>query len=99
MSDVWQLSIPDETRMRFLAEIIATKIAPGDMITLRGDLGAGKTTFSRYLIRALLADDTAEVPSPTFTLLQTYDAKRLPIRHFDLYRISGSDEVGRIGVR
>ena len=96
MSDAWQLSISDETRMRLLAEIVATKIASGDMITLRGDLGAGKTTFSRYLIRALLADDAVEVPSPTFTLLQTYEAERFPVRHFDLYRIAGVEELDEL---
>ena len=96
MFDVWQLSIPDETRMRLLAEIVGAKIASGDMITLRGDLGAGKTTFSRYLIRSLLADDAAEVPSPTFTLLQTYEAERIPIRHFDLYRIAAVEELDEL---
>lgn len=96
MSDVWQFTIPDEARMRLLAEIVATKLAPGDMITLRGDLGAGKTTFSRYLIRALLDDDHAEVPSPTFTLLQTYEGARIPVRHFDLYRIAEPEELDEL---
>ena len=65
--------------MRVLAELIATKLSAGDMITLQGDLGAGKTTFSRYLIRALLGDDNAEVPSPTFTLVQSYETPRFEV--------------------
>ncbi len=93
MTDVWQIPVPDEARTRLLAEVVATKVAAGDMITLRGELGAGKTTFSRYLIRALLGDDAAEVPSPTFTLLQSYETVRFPARHFDLYRITGIDEL------
>ena len=93
MTDVWHIPIPDEARTRLLAEVVATKVAAGDMITLRGDLGAGKTTFARYLIRALLGDDAAEVPSPTFTLLQSYETTRLPVRHFDLYRIASPDEL------
>lgn len=96
MTDVWQILIPDEARTRLLAEVIATKLAAGVMVTLQGDLGAGKTTFSRYLIRALLGDDTAEVPSPTFTLLQTYETPRFAVRHFDLYRIGGADELDEL---
>ena len=96
MTNVWQIPIPDEARTRLLAEVIATKMAAGVMITLRGDLGAGKTTFSRYLIRTVLGDDTAEVPSPTFTLLQTYETPRFPVRHFDLYRIAGADELDEL---
>lgn len=93
MTDIWHIPIPDEARMRVLAELIATKISAGDMITLQGDLGAGKTTFSRYLIRALLGDDDAEVPSPTFTLVQTHETPRFEVRHFDLYRINDVDEL------
>ncbi|MFY0613871.1 MAG: tRNA (adenosine(37)-N6)-threonylcarbamoyltransferase complex ATPase subunit type 1 TsaE [Hyphomicrobiaceae bacterium] len=93
MTDVWHIPIPDEARTRLLAEVVATKLAAGDMITLRGDLGVGKTTFARHLIRALLGDAAAEVPSPTFTLVQTYEMPRFPIRHFDLYRIASADDL------
>lgn len=93
MTDVWQMLLPDEARTRLLAQLVATKVLAGDMITLRGDLGAGKTTFARYLIRALLGDDGTEVPSPTFTLVQAYETARLPVRHFDLYRIASPDEL------
>lgn len=93
MTDVWQMLLPDEARTRLLAEIVATKVVAGDMITLSGDLGTGKTTFARYLIRALLGDDATEVPSPTFTLVQTYETARLAVRHFDLYRVTSIDEL------
>lgn len=95
-TNTWQIAIADEARMRLLAEIVAVKVTAGDMITLRGGLGAGKTTFSRYLIRALLENDAAEVPSPTFTLVQTYDTPRFEVRHFDLYRVSGADELDQL---
>ncbi len=82
---------------------IATKLAPtlkkGDIICLYGDLGAGKTLFSRALIRALCANPTLEVPSPTFTLAQTYERKgqECPIWHFDLYRLEDPEEIYEIG--
>ncbi|HET6599038.1 MAG TPA: tRNA (adenosine(37)-N6)-threonylcarbamoyltransferase complex ATPase subunit type 1 TsaE, partial [Burkholderiaceae bacterium] len=63
----WEL---DEPGVVLLAQLIALKIRSGDVLALRGDLGTGKTTLARALIRALLGDDTAEVPSPTFSLQQ-----------------------------
>lgn len=71
-------------------EIVAAKLAPllktGDVLTLTGGLGAGKTALSRTLIRALSSEET-EVPSPTFTLIQTYDLPQFSLSHFDLYRL------------
>lgn len=97
MSDVWRRVGLDEARMARLAELIALKLRPGDALLLEGDLGAGKTTFARALIRALLADPDAEVPSPTFPIVQPYLTPRLHIAHFDLYRLSGADELSEIG--
>lgn len=79
-----------------LAAEIANNARPGDIICLSGDLGTGKTVFARAFIRALAGTDT-EVPSPTFTLLQTYETRNGPLRHFDLYRIQDSEEIFELG--
>ncbi|MDP2733954.1 MAG: tRNA (adenosine(37)-N6)-threonylcarbamoyltransferase complex ATPase subunit type 1 TsaE, partial [Hoeflea sp.] len=80
-----RVELPDLHATERLAEDFAMALKPGDCLCLSGDLGAGKSTFARALIRAI-ADDTAlEAPIPTFTLVQTYKL-RLPIAHLDLYR-------------
>ncbi len=86
----------EEATRRFVADI-AGALEPGDLVTLSGDLGAGKTTFARALIRHLAGDETIEVPSPTFTLIQNYDLPRFPLVHADLYRISGAAELAELG--
>ena len=86
----------EEATTRFVADI-AGALEPGDLVTLSGDLGAGKTTFARALIRHLAGDETIEVPSPTFTLIQNYDLPRFPLVHADLYRISGAAELAELG--
>src|SRR6202049_547777 len=85
----------EEATRRFMADIAAAR-EPGDLVTLSGDLGAGKTTFARALIRYLAGDETIEVPSPTFTLMQSYDLPQFPLVHVDLYRISGSAELAEL---
>ena len=89
--------LPNETAMHRFMTDIAAALEPGDLITLSGDLGAGKTTFARALIRYVAGDDTIEVPSPTFTLMQTYELPPLPIVHADLYRLSGTSELVELG--
>jgi tRNA threonylcarbamoyl adenosine modification protein YjeE len=86
----------EEATERFAADI-AAGLDPGDLVTLSGDLGAGKTTFARALIRTLAGDDTIEVPSPTFTLMQTYELPRFPLVHADLYRLAGAAELAELG--
>lgn len=98
-ASAWPLvvELPDEAATARLAEDIAAALLAGDVVALSGGLGAGKTTFARALIRALADDSALEVPSPTFTLVQTYEAGRLRVAHFDLYRIADTDELAEIG--
>jgi tRNA threonylcarbamoyl adenosine modification protein YjeE len=81
-----------------LAEDIAMVAAPGWVIRLDGDLGAGKTTFARAFIRALAKDASLEVPSPTYTLVQRYDEADPPVLHADLYRLSDPSEMVELGL-
>lgn len=87
----------DEAGLERLAQLLALKVRAGDAIALRGDLGAGKTTFARALIRALLGDDALEVPSPTFALSQHYAGARISLTHFDMYRLAAPEEAEEIG--
>lgn len=80
-----------------IAAELAARLGPGDILLLRGNLGAGKTVLARALIRALCSDDTLEVPSPTFTLVQTYDTPKGPLWHFDLYRLKDPEEIYELG--
>ena len=91
------VALDDEQATRRLMADIAAIIAAGDLITLSGDLGAGKTTFARALIRHIGGDETIEVPSPTFTLMQAYELPRLNVVHADLYRLSGPGELAELG--
>src|ERR1700759_5528802 len=76
---------------------LAAALQPGDFVTLVGDLGGGKTTFARALIRRLPGDQQFEVPSPTFTLVQTYTLARFTITHADFYRVTDASELTELG--
>ncbi len=80
-----------------LAEKLAARVALGDVLALKGDLGAGKTAFARYLIQAL-AGAEVEVASPTYTLLQTYDVKLGQVWHYDLYRIENERALDELAL-
>jgi N-acetylmuramate 1-kinase len=91
------VTLANEQATQRLAIDIAAALEPGDLVTLSGDLGAGKTTFARALVRYLACDATIEVPSPTFTLLQTYELPRFALVHADLYRLAGAGELAELG--
>ena len=91
------VTLVDEQATERLVADVAALIEPGDVITLSGDLGAGKTTFARALIRHFAGDSSVEVPSPSFTLLQTYELPRFTLVHADLYRLSGPGELAELG--
>ena len=82
-----QVSLPDEAATIDLAQKLAKVARAGDVVLLAGPLGAGKTSFARAFIRALCGDAGLNVPSPTFTLVQQYEAGELGIWHYDLWRL------------
>jgi len=94
----FSLALSNETATAHLMADLALLIGPGDVITLSGDLGAGKTAAARALIRYLADNDALEVPSPTFTLVQAYDLPPFPLLHADLYRVNDATELEEIGL-
>lgn len=94
----FSLALANEAATASLMADLALLIGPGDVVTLSGDLGAGKTAAARALIRYLAGDDSVEVPSPTFTLAQSYDLPAFPLVHADLYRINDAAELEEIGL-
>jgi N-acetylmuramate 1-kinase len=94
---VFTVALATEQATRRLAMDVAAMLAPGDLVTLSGDLGAGKTTFARAVIRHLAGDHRLEVPSPTFTLVQTYALPRFTVVHGDLYRVAEARELIELG--
>lgn len=93
-----RLYLPDESATQKLGEQLAAIARPGDVLLLEGPLGAGKSCLSRAFIRALMKDPQVVVPSPTFTLVQTYEAPGgLEIWHYDLWRLHGPDALEELG--
>ncbi len=92
-----RLALPDEAATARLAAALAPMFMAGDLVTLAGSLGAGKTTFARYVVRRLAGNPDLDVPSPTFSLMQTYDTAQGRVVHADLYRLAGGSELAEIG--
>ncbi|MDO9527297.1 MAG: tRNA (adenosine(37)-N6)-threonylcarbamoyltransferase complex ATPase subunit type 1 TsaE [Gemmobacter sp.] len=94
------LALPDPEATARLGRWLAFRLGAGDVLLLEGPIGAGKTHLARALIQARLADAglAEDVPSPTFTLVQVYEAGDLAIWHSDLYRLSHPDEVAELGL-
>lgn len=97
-SATFSVVLGDETATAHLMADLALLTGPGDVITLSGDLGAGKTAAARAMLRYLAGDEALEVPSPTFTLVQTYDLPAFPAVHADLYRVEDPSELEEIGL-
>ena len=98
MNASWQIPKADERDVRRIAQLIALKLCSGDIVTLTGELGAGKTTLARALIRAIHDAPDLEVPSPTFALMQSYPEPRIAIAHLDLYRAQEPNELDELGL-
>jgi tRNA threonylcarbamoyladenosine biosynthesis protein TsaE len=91
------LALPDQDATARLGVVLADCLNPGDVVLLAGQIGAGKTHLARALIRARLGR-MEDVPSPTFTLVQTYEAEDGDLWHADLYRLTHPDEVTELGL-
>lgn len=89
----WITHSPEETEA--VGQTLAQRLRPGTVIAYRGDLGAGKTAFTRGLARGLGVGET--VTSPTYTIVNEYLGGRLPLFHFDMYRLGSADELFDIG--
>lgn len=92
------LFLADDDATAALGRRLAAVLRPGDLVLLEGDLGAGKTALARTVVRTLVGDDRLDVPSPSFALVQPYEANGLPVLHADLYRLGGPREVDELGL-
>lgn len=91
------IELPSLAATEALAAAVAAVARAGDAILLEGELGAGKSTFARAFLRAASGDAALEVPSPTFTLVQSYDTRIGTVHHFDLWRLEGPGGLAELG--
>jgi len=91
------ISLPDLAATLRLGGRIAALARPGDAILLEGPLGAGKTVLARAFLRTTTGEPSLEVPSPSFTLVQTYETRLGPVHHYDLWRLDGPAALGELG--
>lgn len=92
------LSLKDEAASESLGARLAPLLRKRDVVALQGDLGAGKTTLARGLLRGLADDPHMDVPSPTFTLVEVYEFPNLTVWHFDLYRLKQAEDAWELGL-
>ena len=93
----FSMPLADETATAALGATLAQRLRPGDVVGLYGELGSGKTTLARAILRAASGDPDLIVPSPTFTLVEVYETERGPYWHFDLYRLEAPEQVYELG--
>jgi len=92
-----EIELEDTAATAALASRLAAQLRLGDAVLLEGPLGAGKTTFARQLLRALTNDPALDVPSPSYTLVQSYETCLGTVHHLDLWRLSGPGELVELG--
>ncbi|MGE0153103.1 MAG: tRNA (adenosine(37)-N6)-threonylcarbamoyltransferase complex ATPase subunit type 1 TsaE [Reyranellaceae bacterium] len=92
------IDLPDATASETLGARLAPLLRRRDVVALQGDLGAGKTTLARGLLRTLAGDPAMDVPSPTFTLVEIYEFPALAVWHFDLYRLKQPEDAWELGL-
>jgi N-acetylmuramate 1-kinase len=96
---LFTLEFDNQTETEKFAQKLSLWARPGLVIALKGDLGSGKSTFARAFIKALaLNAEEFDVPSPSFSLIQTYDMTRVPVAHIDLYRLANSQDVENLSL-
>ena len=93
----FSMSLANETATEQLGATLAQRLRPGDVVGLYGELGSGKTTLARAILRAAAGDPDLIVPSPTFTLVEIYETARGTYWHFDLYRLETPEQVYELG--
>src|SRR5215469_6486758 len=93
----FSMSLPNEAATEQLGATLAERLKPGDVVGLKGELGSGKTTLARAILRAAAGDPDLVVPSPTFTLVEVYDTPRGTYWHFDLYRLEAPHQAYELG--
>ena len=97
MACMTDIHLPDLAATEAFAARLAELARPGDAILLHGPLGAGKSALARAFLRAASGNPTLEVPSPTYTLVQTYQTRLGPVHHLDLWRLEGEESVLELG--
>ena len=93
----FSMPLADERATAALGAMLAQRLRPGDVVGLYGELGSGKTTLARAILRAAAGDPDLIVPSPTFTLVEVYETERGTYWHFDLYRLEAPEQVYELG--
>ncbi|MBW4023895.1 MAG: tRNA (adenosine(37)-N6)-threonylcarbamoyltransferase complex ATPase subunit type 1 TsaE [Proteobacteria bacterium] len=97
-SDALELTLPTLDATEALARRVAPLLRAGDTVLLSGPLGAGKSAFARALLRDMAGDPVLDVPSPSFTLVQSYETRRGIVHHYDLWRIEPGPDLRELGL-